>query len=334
MTEAKNTSLFGLAGKRIYVAGHIGMVGAALVRRLRSESCTILTIAHAALDLTRQAETEQWIGTAKHDPVILAAAKVGGIAFNNSHPVDFLSDNLAIALNVIRASYAAGVKKLLFLGSSCIYPKLAPQPMDEDMLLTGPLEPTNQWYAVAKIAGIKLVEAFRQQHGADFVSVMPTNLYGPGDNYHPEHSHVPAALIRRLHEAKIAGAPTVTVWGTGRPRREFLAVDDLADACVFVLKHYSGSKFLNVGTGQDITIAEFAQLVADVVGYRGRFIFDTSRPDGTPQKLLNVSELTRLGWRAKTPLREGIAAAYSDFLANASQRSRVRSQEDLNTSAR
>jgi GDP-L-fucose synthase len=304
------------------------------VRRLRSESCTILTIDRAALDLTRQAETEQWIGTAKPDAVVLAAAKVGGIAFNNSHPVDFLSDNLAIALNVIRASYAAGVKKLLFLGSSCIYPKMAPQPMDEDMLLTGPLEPTNQWYAVAKIAGIKLVEAFREQHGADFVSVMPTNLYGPDDNYHPEHSHVPAALIRRLHEAKIAGAPTVTVWGTGRPRREFLAVDDLADACVFVLKHYSGSKFLNVGTGQDITIAEFAQLVADVVGYRGRFIFDTSRPDGTPQKLLNVSELTRLGWRAKTPLREGIAAAYSDFLANASQRSRVRSQEDLNTSAR
>ena len=323
MTEAKNTPLFDLAGKRVYVAGHAGMVGAALVRRLRSESCTILTTDRAALDLTRQAETEQWIGTAKPDAVILAAAKVGGIAFNNSHPVDFLSDNLAIALNVIRASHAAGVKKLLFLGSSCIYPKLAPQPMNEDMLFAGPLEPTNQWYAVAKIAGIKLVEAYRQQHGADFVSVMPTNLYGPSDNYHPEHSHVPAALIRRLHEAKVAGAPTVTIWGTGRPRREFLAVDDLADACVFVLKHYSGSKFLNVGTGQDITIAEFAQLIADVIGYRGRFIFDTSRPDGTPQKLLNVSQLTRLGWRAKIPLREGIAAAYSDFLTNGSERSRV-----------
>jgi GDP-L-fucose synthase len=316
MTEARHAPLFDLTGQRVYVAGHTGMVGAALVRRLRSEPCTILTVDHAALDLTRQAETEQWIGTAKPDAVILAAAKVGGIAFNNSNPVDFLSDNLAITLNVIRASYAAGVKKLLFLGSSCIYPKLAPQPMDEDMLLTGPLEPTNQWYAMAKIAGIKLVEAFRQQHGADFVSVMPTNLYGPGDNYHPEHSHVPAALIRRLHEAKTAGAPTVTVWGSGRPRREFLAVDDLSDACIFVLKNYSGSKFLNVGTGQDITIAEFAQLVADVVGYRGHFVFDTSRPDGTPQKLLNVSELTRLGWHAKTPLREGIAAAYSDFLAS------------------
>ena len=323
MTEVKNTPLFDLVGKRIYVAGHAGMVGAALVRRLKSKSCSILTVDRAALDLTRQVETEQWIGTAKPDAVILAAAKVGGIAVNNSHPVDFLSDNLAIAHNIIRASHAAGVKKLLFLGSSCIYPKLAPQPMDEDMLLTGPLEPTNQWYAVAKIAGIKLVEAFRQQHGADFVSVMPTNLYGPGDKYHPEHSHVPAALIRRFHEAKIVGAPTVTIWGTGRPRREFLAVDDLADACIFVLKHYSGSKFLNVGTGQDITIAEFAQLVAEVVGYRGRFIFDTSRPDGTPQKLLNVSQLTRLGWRAKIPLREGIAAAYSDFLTNGSERSRV-----------
>ena len=330
MTEANNTPLFDLAGKRVYIAGHGGMVGAALVRRLRAESCTILTVARARLDLTRQAETERWLGTDKPDAVVLAAAKVGGIAFNDRYPVDFLSNNLAIALNVIGASYAAGAKKLLFLGSSCIYPRLAPQPIEEQMLLTGPLEPTNQWYAVAKIAGIKLVEAFRQQYGADFISVMPTNLYGPGDNYHPEHSHVPAALILRLHEAKIAGAPTVAIWGTGRPRREFLAVDDLADACVFVLKHYSGSKFLNVGTGQDITIAEFAQLVADVVGYRGNFIFDTSRPDGAPQKLLNVSELTRLGWRAKTPLREGIAAAYADFLATGGERSRVRIQENAN----
>jgi GDP-L-fucose synthase len=246
--------------------------------------------------------------------VILAAGKVGGIAFNDAYPVDFLADNLAITLNVIRASYAAGVKKLLFLGSSCIYPKLAPQPMREEMLLTGSLEPTNQWYAVAKIAGIKLVEAFRQQYGADFISVMPTNLYGPGDNYHPEHSHVPAALIRRFHEAKLAGAPNVVVWGTGQPRREFLAVDDLADASVFVMKHYSASEFLNIGTGQDVTIAEFARLVADVVGYSGRLSFDASRPDGAPRKLLDVSKLTQLGWRAKTPLREGIAAAYADFL--------------------
>ena len=232
MTE--NTPLFDFADKRVYVAGHGGMVGAALVRRLRAEACTILTVDRAQLDLTRQAETERWIGTAQPDAVIVAAAKVGGIAFNDRYPVDFLSDNLAIALNVIGAAYAAGVKKLLFLGSPCIYPKLVPQPMDEQMLLRGPLEPTNQWYAVAKIAGIKLVEAFRQQYGADFISVMPTNLYGPGDNYHPEHSHVPAALIRRLHEAKIADAPTATIWGTGRARREFLAVEDLADACVFV----------------------------------------------------------------------------------------------------
>ncbi len=280
----------------------LGWWAAALVRRLRAEPCTILTVDRAGLDLTRQAETEQWIGAAKPDAVILAAAKVGGIAFNDSHPVDFLFDNLAIALNVIRASYAAGVKKLLFLGSSCIYPKLAPQPMDEGMLLTGPLEPTNQWYAVAKIAGIKLVEAFRQQYGADFISVMPTNLYGPGDNYHPEHSHVPAALIRRLHEAKLAGAPTVTIWGTGRPRREFLAVDDLADACVFVLKHYSGSKFLNVGTGQDITIAEFAQLVADVVGYRGRFVFDTSRPDGDAAEALECLRTHAAGLARQDPV--------------------------------
>lgn len=324
---------FDLAGKRVYVAGHKGMVGAALVRRLGSEACQILTVDRTTLELTHQADTERWIDRAKPHVVIVAAAKVGGIAYNNAYPVKFLSDNLAIALNIINASFLAGVEKLLFLGSSCIYPRSAPQPMREDMLLTGPLEPTNQWYALAKIAGIKLVEAYRRQYGVDFISVMPTNLYGPGDNYHPEHSHVPAALIRRLHEAKKAGAPTVTVWGTGTPRREFLAVDDLADACVFVLKHYSGTKFLNVGTGKDITIAEFAQLVADVVGYRGRFVFDTSRPDGAPQKLLEVSELTRLGWRAKTRLRDGIVAAYADFLANGGQRNRAAAQADLNARA-
>jgi GDP-L-fucose synthase len=306
---------FDLAGKRVYVAGHRGMVGAAVVRRLSSENCEILTVDRNTLDLTRQPDTDSWMDRVKPHVVVLAAAKVGGIAYNNAYPVNFLSDNLAIALNVINASFLAGVEKLLFLGSSCIYPRLAPQPMREDMLLTGPLEPTNQWYAVAKIAGIKLVEAYRRQYGADFISIMPTNLYGPGDNYHPEHSHVPAGLIRRMHEAKISGAPTVAIWGTGKPRREFLAVDDLADACIFVLKHYSGLNFLNVGTGEDISIAEFAQLVADIIGYRGNFVFDTSRPDGVPQKLLDVSELTRLGWRAKIPLREGIAQAYADFLA-------------------
>jgi GDP-L-fucose synthase len=280
----------------------------------------VLIAERGRLDLTDRISVDGWLAQAKPDAVFLAAAKVGGIHANSTYPADFITDNLAIALNVIRGAYLQGVKKLLFLGSSCIYPKLAPQPMTESMLLTGPLEPTNQWYAVAKIAGIKLCEAYRRQHGADFVSVMPTNLYGPGDNYHPEDSHVPAALIRRFHEAKVAGSPSVTIWGTGTPRREFLAVDDLADACVFVMKHYSGDAFLNVGTGEDITIADFARLVAEVVGYEGKLAFDTSRPDGAPQKLLDVSKLSALGWRAKTPLREGLAAMYADFLAKGGRR--------------
>jgi GDP-L-fucose synthase len=308
------TTLFELAHRRIFVAGHRGMVGAAIVRRLAQEKCTILTVDRTEVDLTRQAETERWLVEAKPDAVFLAAGKVGGIHANSSYPADFIADNLQISLNVIRGAFIAQVKKLVFLGSSCIYPKLAPQPMTEDLLLTGPLEPTNQWYAVAKIAGIKLVEAFRRQHGADFVSVMPTNLYGPGDNYHPENSHVPAALIRRFHEAKLKHAPKVTVWGTGKPRREFLAVDDLADACVFVMRHYSADEFVNIGTGEDITIADFARLVAEIVGYRGELVFDTSRPNGAPQKLLDVSQLAALGWRATTPLREGLKRAYADFL--------------------
>jgi GDP-L-fucose synthase len=308
---------FDLAGRRIFVAGHRGMVGAALVRRLKGEACEAITVERGVLDFTRQADTQQWLRDNRPDVVIIAAAKVGGIAHNNACPVDFLSDNLAIALNLINGAFAAGVRKLLFLGSSCIYPRLAPQPMTEDMLLSGPLEPTNQWYAIAKIAGMKLVEAYRRQHGADYISLMPTNLYGPGDNYHPEHSHVPAALIRRFHEAKLAKAPAVTVWGTGKPRREFLAVDDLADACVFALKYYSGDRFLNVGTGRDMTIAEFARLVADVVGYDGEIVFDTTRPDGTPQKLLDISQLAKLGWTARTGLREGLAAAYEDFKSGA-----------------
>jgi GDP-L-fucose synthase len=314
-TSKPQAPIFDLSGRRIYVAGHRGMVGAALVRRLRSEACEVLTTDRRDLDLTRQADTEGWINRVRPDVVIVAAAKVGGIAYNNAFPVEFLADNLAIELNLIRAAHAAGVRKLLFLGSSCIYPKLAPQPIVEEALLTGPLEPTNEWYAVAKIAGIRLVQAMRKQFGADFISVMPTNLFGPGDNYHPEHSHVPAALIRRMHEAKLAGARTVTVWGTGTPRREFLFVDDLADACVFVLEHYSDIGFLNVGTGADVSIAEFAQLVAGVVGFSGELVFDASRPDGTPRKLLDVSKLAALGWRARTELRAGLAAAYRDFLA-------------------
>jgi GDP-L-fucose synthase len=314
--------LFDLAGKRIYVAGHTGMAGSAIARRLARENCDILAADHPALDLADQRQTEQWLAREKPDAVFLAAARVGGISANSSYPAAFIGENLAIALNVIRAAHATGVKKLLFLGSSCIYPRLATQPITEEELLTGPLEPTNEWYAVAKIAGIKLCQAYRRQYGADFVSVMPTNLYGPGDNYHPEHSHVPAALIRRFDEAKASGAPSVVVWGTGTPRREFLAADDLADACVFVMKHYSGDGFLNVGTGEDIAIADFARLVAEVVGYRGQIVFDTSRPDGTPRKLLDVSKLTALGWRAKTPLREGLTAAYADFRSRANGRSR------------
>jgi GDP-L-fucose synthase len=241
---------------------------------------------------------------------------VGGIHANDAFPVDFLADNLAIALNVMRAAIDAKVQKLMFLGSSCVYPRNAPQPMTEDMLLTSSLEPTNEWYAVAKISGIKLAQAYRRQFGVDFISVMPTNLYGPGDNYHPENSHVPAALIRRFHEAKVGGANEVAVWGSGEPRREFLAADDLADACIFVMKRYSDEGFLNIGTGEEVTIRGFAEIVADIVGFRGALVFDTSRPDGPPRKLLDVSKLTALGWKAKTPLRTGLKSAYEDFLAH------------------
>ena len=307
--------LFDLRGRRVFVAGHRGMAGSAIVRRLALEDCKVLIAPRDEVDLARQEPTEAWLAANKPDAVFLAAGLVGGIHANNSFPADFIAENMAIALNVIRGAHAAKVKKLLFLGSSCIFPKLAPQPMTEEMLLTGPLEPTNEWYAVAKIAGIKLAQAYRAQFGDDFVSVMPTNLYGPGDNYHPENSHVPAALIRRFHEAKEKSLPQVVVWGTGKPRREFLAVDDLADACVFVMRHYSGAGFLNVGTGVDVTIAEFARTVADIVGFKGELLFDTSRPDGAPRKLLNVSKLEALGWRAKILLREGLAAAYADFLA-------------------
>ncbi len=303
-----------LQGKRVYVAGHRGMVGSAMVRRLQSENCEIVTAARSEVDLRDQAATRRFFKERKPQAVFLAAAKVGGIAANNSLPVEFLRDNLLIATNVIESAHDAGVEKLQFLGSSCIYPREAPQPMREDALLTGPLEPTNEWYAVAKIAGIKLCDAYRREHGADYISVMPTNLYGKGDNYHPEHSHVPAALIRRFHEAKESNAGAVTVWGTGTPKREFMSADDLADACVFVMQNWSAPGFINIGTGKDVTIAEFAKLIAEVVGYRGRIEFDTSRPDGAPRKLLDVSKLAALGWTAKTPLREGLAAAYADFL--------------------
>ena len=306
--------LFDLAGKRVFVAGHAGMAGSAIMRRLASEDCEIVTIPRAGLDLTMQAPTEDWIERMRPDAVFLAAGRVGGIYANDAYPGDFIADNLAIALNVMRAALKAHVGKLLFLGSSCVYPRLARQPISEDALLTGPLEPTNEWYAVAKIAGIKLAQAYRRQHGADFISLMPTNLYGPGDNYHPEHGHVPAALIRRFHEAKVGSAPRVTVWGSGEPMREFLAADDLGDACVFAMTHYSGEPILNAGSGHEVTIAGFARLVADAVGYAGEIVFDTGRPDGVPRKLLDTSRLNALGWSAKTPLLEGLSVAYADFL--------------------
>ena len=312
--------LFDLANRRVAVCGHNGMVGSAIVRRLASEQCEIITAGREVVDLRRQEPTEAWIRRTKPDALFLAAARVGGIHANSHFPADFIADNLAIELNVMRAAMESGVKKLLFLGSSCIYPKLAPQPMSEDQLLTGPLEPTNEWYAIAKIGGIKLAQAYRRQFGADFISVMPTNIYGPGDNYHPLDSHVPAALIRRFHEAKTAGEASAKVWGSGKVRREFLAADDLGDACVFLMKHYSDDGFVNVGTGQDITIREFAELVAEVVGFTGELTYDTSKPDGTPRKLLDVGKLAALGWRAKIPLRQGLAAAYADFLGGGGRR--------------
>ncbi|MCP3460029.1 GDP-L-fucose synthase [Bradyrhizobium sp. CCGUVB23] len=307
---------FELKGKSVYVAGHRGMVGSALLRRLAQEDVRLLTASRSEVDLCNQAAVFNWFVHNQPQVVFLAAAKVGGIVANDTLRAEFIYDNIVIAANVIHAAHLNGVEKLMFLGSSCIYPKLAPQPLREDLVLTGPLEPTNEPYAIAKIAGIKMAETYRSQYGSDFISVMPTNLYGPGDNYHPEYSHVVAALIRRFHEAKLSGAASVAVWGTGAPRREFLYVDDMADACVHLMKTYSAAELINIGTGQDIAIAEFARVVADIVGYRGAITFDTSRPDGTPLKLLDVSRLTELGWSARTPLAEGVRRAYEDYLSS------------------
>jgi len=310
---------FELKGKSVFVAGHRGMVGSALVRRLAGEGINLLTVVRGEVDLRDQAAVNQWFAAKRPQVVFLAAAKVGGIVANNTLRAEFLYDNLAIAANVIHAAHVNGTEKLMFLGSSCIYPKLAPQPLREDSMLTGPLEPTNEPYAIAKIAGIKMTEAYRSQYGSDFISVMPTNLYGPGDNYHPEYSHVVAALIRRFHEAKVSSAKHVVVWGTGTPRREFLYVDDLADACIHLMKVYSSPELINIGTGEDISIAEFARVVAATVGYAGEISFDTSRPDGTPRKLLDVSRLAKLGWRAETTLEDGIRLAYQAYLSETKQ---------------
>jgi GDP-L-fucose synthase len=305
---------FELQGKTVFVAGHGGMVGGALLRRLASEDAKLLTAGRSEVDLRDQAAVNKWFAARRPQVVFLAAAKVGGIVANNTLRGEFIYENLIIAANIIHAAHVNGTEKLMFLGSSCIYPKLAAQPLREDSILTGPLEPTNEPYAIAKIAGIKMVEAYRSQYGSDFINVMPTNLYGPGDNYHPEYSHVVAALIRRFHEAKAAGISNVVVWGTGTPRREFLYVDDMADACIHLMKNYSEEELVNIGTGQDITIAEFARVVAATVGYTGGISFDASKPDGTPRKLLDVGRLTGLGWRARTSLIDGIKLAYQAYL--------------------
>lgn len=306
---------FELKGKSVYVAGHRGMVGTALVRRLEREDVKLVTVDRREVDLCNQAAVFDWFAKVRPQVIFLAAAKVGGIVANDTLRAEFIYDNIVIAANVIHAAHVNRAEKLMFLGSSCIYPKLAPQPLREDTVLTGPLEPTNEPYAIAKIAGIKMAEAYRSQYGSDFISVMPTNLYGPGDNYHPELSHVVAALIRRFHEAKVSGAKSVVVWGTGTPRREFLYVDDMADACVHLMKTYSGAELVNIGTGEDIAIAEFARIVAEIVGYRGEISFDTSRPDGTPRKLLDIGRLEQLGWRATTSLHDGLRRAYTAYLA-------------------
>ena len=290
------------------------MVGGALVRRLARENVEILTVSRSELDLLDQAAVNRWFAAMRPQVVLHAAAKVGGIVANNTLRAEFIYENLLIATNVIHAAHVQGVEKLLFLGSSCIYPKLAPQPLREDSLLTDTLEPTNEPYAIAKIAGVKMAEAYRSQYGSDFISIMPTNLYGPGDNYHPEYSHVVAALIRRFHEAKETGAAEVVVWGTGTPRREFLYVDDMADASIHLMKNYSESGLINVGSGEDISIADFAHVVARTVGYTGKIVFDTSKPDGTPRKLLDVGKLARLGWRASTSLDDGMKLAYQAYL--------------------
>ena len=310
------TTAFEISGKRVWVAGHRGMVGSALVRRLERESCQLVTATRSELDLSRQADVEAWVAANKPDVVFLAAAKVGGILANDTYPADFLYDNLVLEANVIHAAYRVGVQKLAFLGSSCIYPKFAEQPITESALLTGALEPTNEWYAVAKIAGIKLCQAYRKQHGCDFVSAMPTNLYGPGDNFDLASSHVLPALIRKAHEAKVSHASEIVIWGTGSPRREFLHVGDCADALVHVAKHYSDAEHINVGSGTDIPIIELAELVARVVGFKGAIVKDETKPDGTPRKLMSGAKLAALGWAPSVSLEDGIAATYQWYLEN------------------
>ena len=307
---------YSLTGRKVWVAGHKGMVGSALVRRLATEDCEVLTVDRTKVDLRRQDAVEGWLKEQKPDAVFLAAAKVGGIWANNAYPAEFLYENLVIESNIIHGSYLAGVKKLCFLGSSCIYPRMAEQPMKEEALLTGPLEPTNQWYAIAKITGIMMCQAYRRQYGCDYISAMPTNLFGAADNYDPQGSHVVASLIQKAHQAKLSGAKTMELWGTGSPLREFLYVDDLADALVFLMKNYSDEPHVNVGSGVEHTIRQLAETVVQVVGFQGEFVFDSTKPDGTPRKLMDSARLHGMGWRAETSLEDGLKAAYAWFLAN------------------
>ena len=316
MGAVNQAGALSLEGKRVWVAGHRGMAGAAIVRRLERENCEILTVGRSEVDLRRQAEVERWMADQRPDVVFVAAATVGGIHANNTRPAEFLYDNLVIETNIIHGAHQAGVRKLVFMGSSCIYPRLARQPMREDDLLTGPLEPTNEWYAVAKIAGIKMCQAYRRQYGCDFISAMPTNLYGYGDNFDLTQGHVAAALLRKIHTAKVTGASEVVLWGTGTPLREFLFSEDLADGLVFLAKNYSGESHLNVGTGVEISIRDLAVLLAEVIGFTGDFRFDTDKPDGTPRKLMDVSRMAELGWTAPTSLRDGFAQTYRWFVEN------------------
>lgn len=302
-----------LAGKRVFVAGHRGMVGSACVRRLAQEQCEIIIAPREEVDLVNQEAVNRFVQGARPDIVLVAAAKVGGIVANGNYPAEFLYENLMIEANLINASYRAEVERLLFLGSSCIYPREAPQPIREDALLTGALESSNEWYAIAKIAGIKLCQAYRKQYGVDFISAMPSNLYGPNDNFHPKNSHVIPGMLIRFHEAKLAGNTNVTCWGSGRPRREFLHVDDLADACVFLLKHYSGDEHVNVGTGSDLSIAELAATIAEVVGFMGDIAWDTTKPDGTLLKRMDVTKIQEMGWRPRIPFAKGLAGTYDWF---------------------
>jgi len=308
---------YSLANRRVFVAGHRGMVGSAIVRRLGGEGCEILTATRDELDLRDQQAVRRWMADRGPDAVVLSAAKVGGILANDTFPADFLYENLVIETNVIEAAFRSEVGKLIFLGSSCIYPKLAPQPIPEDALLTGPLEPTNEWYAIAKIAGLKLCQAYRRQHGVDYISAMPTNLYGPGDNFDLEKSHVIPALMRKAHEAKLAGARSLTIWGSGKPLREFLHVDDAADALVYLLKNYSGDSHVNVGSGEDLPIIDLARLIGSVVGFDGEIRNDPNKPDGTPRKLMDVSTLFATGWRPKYDLRAGLEQTYEWFKEHA-----------------